>query len=96
MSWRCDQMSANRPTALAVIGCTDVPLASTWPRSLFAYPSKPSLAASARIRIRRFFARIDRRGPKIRAGTGRPGELPEDPLHYTARADPGLRRLLMH
>ena len=66
-------MSANRPKALAVIGCTDVPLASTWPRSLFAYPSKPSLAASAQTRFRRFFASIGRRGPKTRAGTGGPG-----------------------
>ena len=72
MSWRCDRMSANRPKALAVIGCTDAPLASTWPRSLFADP-KPSLAASARTRIRRFFASIDGRGAKIRAGTDGPG-----------------------
>ena len=89
-------MSASRPKALAVIGCTDVPLASTWRRSLFAYPSKPSLAASAQTGIRRFFASIDRRGPKTRAGTGGPGELPEEPLHYTVWDDPALWMLMMH
>ena len=87
-------MSANRPKALAVIGCTDVPLASTWSRSLFASPS--SLAASARTRIRRFFASIDGRGPKTRVGTGGLGEPPEEPLHYTVWDDPALWMLMMH
>jgi hypothetical protein len=45
-------MSANHPKALAVIGWTDAPLASTWPRSLFADPSKPSFAARARTGIK--------------------------------------------
>jgi hypothetical protein len=89
-------MSANRPKAFAVIGGTDVPLPSTWPRRPFAYPSKPSLAASARTRIRRFFASIDGRGPKTHAGTGGPGELPEEPLHYTVWDDPALWMLMMH
>jgi hypothetical protein len=88
-------MSANRPKALAVIGCTDAPLASTWPRSLFADP-KPSLAGSVRTRIRRFFASIDGRGTKTRAGTGGPGEPPEEPLHYTVWDDPALWILMMH
>jgi hypothetical protein len=57
-------MSANHPKALAVIGWANAPLASTWPRSLFARPSRPNLAASARIRIRRFFLSIDGRGAK--------------------------------
>jgi hypothetical protein len=84
-------MSAN-PKAFAVIGCTDAPLASTWPRSLFADP-KPG---RTRTRIRRFFASIDGRGAKIRAGTGGPGEPPEEPLHYTVWDDPALWMLMMH
>ena len=89
-------MSANRPKALAVIGWPDALLASTWPRSLFAGPSKPSLAASARIRIRRFFVSIDGRGTKTRARTGGPDEPPEEPLHNTVWDDPALWMLMMH
>ena len=89
-------MSANRPKALAVIGCTDAPLASTWPRSLFADPSTPGLVARARIGIRRFFASVDGRGPQTRTRTGGPGEPPEEPLHNTVWDDPALWMLMMH
>ena len=89
-------MSANRPKALAVIGWTDAPLASTWLRSLFAGPSTPGLAARARIRIRGFFASIDSRGIQTRAGTGGPGEPPEEPLRNTVWDDPALWMLMMH
>jgi hypothetical protein len=89
-------MSANHPKALPVIGWANAPLASTWPRSLFARSSKPNLAASARIRIRRFFLSIDGRSAKTRAGTGGPGEPPEEPLHNTVWDDPALWMLMMH
>jgi hypothetical protein len=89
-------MSANHPKALAVISWANAPLASTWPRSLFVRPSKPNLAASARIRIRRFFLSIDGRGAKTRAGTGGPGEPSEEPLHNTVWDDPALWMLMMH
>jgi hypothetical protein len=89
-------MSANHPKALAVIGWTDPPLASTWPRSLFADPSKPSFAARARTRIRRFFATTDGRGTKTPAGTGGPGAPPEEPLSNTVWDDPALWMLMMH
>jgi hypothetical protein len=89
-------MSANHPKALAVIGWTDAPLASTWPRSLFADPSKPGFAARARAGIRRFFATIDGRGTKTPAGTGGPGAPPEEPLSNTVWDDPALWMLMMH
>jgi hypothetical protein len=89
-------MSANRPKALALIGSTDVPLAFTWPRSLFAGPSTPGLAARARTRIRRFFASVDGRGAQTRAGTGGPGDPPEEPLRNTVWDDPALWLLMMH
>jgi hypothetical protein len=89
-------MSTNRPKTLAVIGWANAPLASAWPRSPSADPPKPSLAASARIRIRRFFLSIDGRGTKTRAGTGGPGEPPEEPLHNTVWDDPALWMLMMH
>jgi hypothetical protein len=89
-------MSANRPKALAVIGWTDAPLAFTWPRSPFAGPSTPSLAARAWIGIRRFFASVDGRGAQKRAGTGGPGEPPEEPLRNTVWDDPALWLLMMH
>jgi hypothetical protein len=89
-------MSANHPKALAVIGWTDAPLASTRPRSLFADPSKPSFAVRARTGIRRFFATIDGRGAKTPAGTGGPGAPPEEPLSNTVWDDPALWMLMMH
>jgi hypothetical protein len=89
-------MSTNCPKALAVIDWIDTPLASTWPRNLLAAPSKLSLTARARIRIRGFFASIDGRGIQTRAGTGRPGEPPEEPLRNTAWDDPALWMLMMH
>jgi hypothetical protein len=93
---RGDRMSTNHPKALAVIGWTDAPLASIWPRSLFADPSKPSFAARARTRIRRLFASIDGRGTKTPAGTGGPGAPPEEPLSNTVWDDPALWMLMMH
>jgi hypothetical protein len=89
-------MSANHPKALAVIGWTNAPPASTWPRSLFADPSKPSFASRARLRIRRFFATIDGRGAKTYAGSGGPGEPSEEPLRNTVWDDPALWMLMMH
>ena len=89
-------MSANCPKALAVIDWIDAPLASTWQRNLLAGPSKPSLTARARIRIRRFFASVDSRGIQTRAGTGGPGEPPEEPLRNTVWDDPALWMLMMH
>lgn len=89
-------MSANCLKALAAIGWLDAPLASTWSRSLFAGPSTPGLAVRARIGIRRFFASVDSRGIQTRAGTGGPGEPPEEPLHYTVWDDPALWMLMMH
>ena len=89
-------MSANRPKALAVIGWTDVPLASTWSRNLLAGLLKPSLAARARTRIRGFFASVDGRGAQTRAGIGGPAEPSEEPLHYTVWDDPALWMLMMH
>ena len=93
-------MSATPPKALGVIGWTDAPLSSTWPRSLFVGPSRPGLAARSRTRIRGFFASVDGRGAQTRAGTGGPGEPPEEPpeepLRNTVWDDPALWMLMMH
>ena len=89
-------MSANDPKTVAVIGWTNAPLVSTWPRRLFARPPKRSLAASARLIIRRLFATINGGGTKPRAGTGGPGQQLEEPLSNTVWDDPALWMLMMH